>query len=142
MKIYWARSMLQYADIQWEVDTKEAIEKQFPDHEIVNPRKMDVPKGTDMEPFLAEVSQAEIVVVSEYNGTIGKGVCAEVSHAFDLGLEVYACRRHQVFRSRFSFPVVKEMVQIGGNWKDKYAQLVVEGKGRRIGEMSRFRNRP
>ena len=104
-KIYYAHSKQIYGTTR-EAEELEFIERQHQDAIVINPR--DLGELKSYRKYLKIVSKCNLVVVSEYNGFIGKGVLAEIARAFsnDIPVKVIRavaetlcrCQMYQVWR--------------------------------------------
>jgi len=78
-KIYYAHSKLIYGTTR-EIEELDFLEKIYPVATIINPNELGELK--DIRKYLKIVGKCSLVVVSEFNGCIGKGVLAEIARAF------------------------------------------------------------
>lgn len=95
-KVYYAHSMRTYGTIE-EKGELEYIKTQYPEFEIINPAF--IPPGTRpkvMEPYLKAIEGSGFVVISEYNGMIGKGVFTEIMHAWKCEVPVVLLRTNTI----------------------------------------------
>lgn len=119
-KIYFGHSKLIYGTAR-EAEELEFIESQYPDAEIINPALLiDI---TEMKKFLKIVSKCTLVVASEFEGYVGKGVFAEISIAFARAIRVQVLRKSEQGYSQY--PVTGIQVINEHDWKSKYAKLIV-----------------
>jgi hypothetical protein len=118
--IYLAHSMLSYGT---EKEKQEVLflRKRFPNYRILNPAKYTNVK--DMSFYLEKVAQSAMVVASEIDGYISKGVFSEISRALSDNIPVKVIRPidggYKLFRIS-GFDVFDE-----NDWKSKYAQLTI-----------------
>ena len=77
-----------------------------------------------MKAYLNVVAWADLLVVSEYEGYIGRGVHDEIKHALNLGIPVYCIRE-----SKF-IPVKDASIRNLQDYRFGYAVLITnETKG-------------
>ena len=120
-KIYYAHSKQIYGTAR-EGEELGCIKRKYPEAEIINPALLvDI---SDMKKFLKIVKKCSQVVVSEFEGYLGRGVFAEIAMAFAYNIKVSVIRKTG---SQYSlYPVTGIQVINEHDWKIKYAQLIVK----------------
>ncbi len=117
-KIYYAHSKLIYGTNR-EAEELGYIKRKYPEATIINPAGLK--DLTEMKEFLKIVRKCALVVVSELDGYVGKGVFAEISMAFSSDIRVKTLRQKD---NDFSLSEVSGIQIINQHdWKFRYAKL-------------------
>ena len=118
--IYYAHSKLIYGTTR-EAEELDYMERKYPEANILNPGDLGELKG--IKKYLKIVGKCNMVVTSEFDGYVGKGVFAEIAQAFSNNIPVKVIRENGV---DFSLSKVNGIKIINEHdWKSKYAQLIV-----------------
>lgn len=115
MKVYWAHSKKIYNTPE-EAEILAILEKCF--DEVVCPNR-DIGEKGDIKPYLDAIDGCDVVIVSEYQDKIGRGVHDEVNYAINnCDMDVYALRNWE-----FVSVIVAKIVD-PNDWAVNYGQLV------------------
>ena len=118
--IYYAHSKQIYGTTR-EAEELDHMERKYPEVTIINPG--DLGELKDIKKYLKIVGKCNLVVVSEFDGYVGKGVFVEIARAFSNSIPVKVIRESA---SDFSLSKVNGIQIINEHdWKSKYAKLVV-----------------
>lgn len=119
-KIYYAHSKLIYGTSR-EKEELDFLERKYPEATIINPN--DLGELKDIKKYLKIVGKCKLVVVSELDDYVGKGVFAEISRALsnDIRVKVLRNKDNVFFLTNVSgLEIINEH-----DWKSKYARLIV-----------------
>ena len=119
IKIYYGHSLLIYGKAS-EVNEFAFLFTTFPNAEIINPAHLGY---SGMKKYLEVVSNCQMLIASEYDAYIGRGVFLEVCQAFLSGIPVKAIRRVKTKYELFEVTGI-QMLNVN-DWKHKYAKLIV-----------------
>jgi len=132
--LYYAHSRLSYGTRKEKQELR-LIKKRFPEYHIVNPNGitfMSLYEDGIMDECKSIVRQVQIIVASEYNKHIGRGVFEELSEKTKA--KKYLLRNKE-FIENFSVRTVD-----GNDWKIKYGKcegmmkIVCAWCGKKLGE--------
>jgi hypothetical protein len=115
-RIYYAHSMLIYGTLKEKQELK-ILRKKFQNVLCPNQDIGDVQKG--MSAYLKIVEWADLVVVSEYLGFIGKGVYSEIQHAQNNGIPVKCLRGSKLLE------VKDTSIYNASDYRIRYGKLIV-----------------
>ena len=118
-KIYYATSLQTYNTIK-ETNEFAYLYSKFHNAEIINPAHLYF-KG--MKEFLKIVDKCNLVIVSELNDYVGKGVLCEVTRAFSNGTQVRVIRENA--GNFILCDVVGFEIENVSDWRYTYAKLIV-----------------
>lgn len=95
--IYYAHNMLIYGTEQEKKELKE-IKNFFPGEKIYNPNGLKPGKGFEtMIPYRKIVARSAAVVCSRFDGTIGRGIFAELEEAMAQRIPCYLLEEGKIF---------------------------------------------
>jgi hypothetical protein len=89
---------------------------------VVDPNS-DIGEAYIIDPYLDAVSKCKMVVVSEYEKHIGKGVYQEIEHAFDKGIQVWVLKKQT--DGYYIYRVADIKVVDETDWAIRYGRVVV-----------------
>jgi len=112
--IYYSHSMRSYNTDQERLELTQ-IASFFPKRKIINPNGAI----TDMKQAYRLINQAELVVATEYQGHIGKGVYDEICYALSQKKLVHVLRNGRLFRVYSEHQI--EVLDI--DWQRNYARV-------------------
>lgn len=117
-KIYYAHSKQIYGTAR-EAEELDFLERKYPTSTIINPKDLGELKG--IKKYLKIVGKCNLVIVSEFNGFIGKGALAEIARAFSNDIPVKVIR---TVADTMSLSDVSgfEIINVH-DWKIRYALL-------------------
>ena len=122
IKIYYAHSKLIYGTSN-ETEELEFIKEKFPKANIICPHTT-VNELTDFQDYLHVVDCCTLLIASEVEGYIGKGIFCEISRAFGNGTQVSVLRKQN---NQYSLSQVIGIEIINQNaWKNNYGKLIVK----------------
>lgn len=117
--VYYAHSKLIYNSLREKVE-RDFLERTF--KKVICPNR-DMGELGEMDPYLRKVETCDIVVCSEYEKHIGKGVFEEVNLALKLAIEVF-CLRRQKRTCKFIFKTVTNVKIVDEqDWKYYYGKI-------------------
>ena len=91
--IYYAHSMKIYDSSREDKEFK-FIKDHFKDNNVVNPNG-DIPWKGSMKPYFDAVEASDVVVFSEYQGYVGRGVYEEAIKALEHGIPLRCIRKDE-----------------------------------------------
>ena len=112
--IYYSHSLNIYNTSKEQLELTK-VASFFPKRKILNPNGAI----TDMKQAYRLINQAAIVVATEYQGHLGKGVCDEICYALSKKKLVYVLRFGRLFRVYSTHQL--EIVDI--DWQVHYARV-------------------
>ena len=115
-RIYYAHSMQTYGTLKEKQELK-ILRKKFPNVLCPNQDIGDAQNG--MSAYLKIVEWADLVVVSEYEGFIGKGVYAEIQHAHNSGIPVKCLRRRKLLE------VIDTSIYNPSDYRFRYGKVIL-----------------
>jgi len=118
LRIYYAHSMKEYGS-QRELDDLNLIGEHFAPCEVFNPAGKFTPSGWRLWLRAAGMRSFDVVIVREYRGFVGRGVCSELRSGLALG------KRVLVLRDDVFLEVRGLVVYNQHDWEVKYAKVVV-----------------
>ena len=121
-KIYFAHSLQVYNTPKEESELK-IIKKKFPEATVICPNK-DLGELSDFKEYLKIVDNCNMVIASEVDGYVGKGVLCEVARGFSNGMRVKVIREKG--GKLILFDVVGFEIENVSDWRYRYAKLIVE----------------
>lgn len=119
--IYYAHSMKIY-NLNQEIKEIKLINQKFPKYKVINPSRidfLDLKEVYRMNFCLKLVDLSDIIIFSEFNWAIGKGVYMEIFRGIRKEKKVYLLRNNNltIFQpNKVSFKNIKD-------WKVNYAQI-------------------
>lgn len=121
-KIYYAHSKLSYNTSQEAVEIQ-FLRKKFSKAKVICPNN-DLGELKDFNEYLKIVDSCSQVIVSEYDGYIGRGVLCETIQSFINNKPVFVLRKRG---SEFNLLMVTGFELTNQNdWKNRYAKLIVK----------------
>ena len=122
MDVYYSHSMRIY-DTEREKKEIKFLNRKF--GRVCNPNG-DIEWRGDMQPYIEAVKKSDMVVLSEYEGHIGRGVFVEVKTALDEKKPVYVIKNDN---DAFSLHKVDDVNVVDPfDWKVKYGEIKIENK--------------
>jgi len=119
-KIYYAHSKIIYGTAR-EQEEILFLKQKYPAAVIINPAN-NISRKT-MPQFLKLVGDCNLLVVSEFDGFVGKGAFSEITRALSDDKTVYAMRRQG---KKYNLIIVSGVMIIKSHdWKKEYAKLIL-----------------
>ncbi len=118
-KIFYAPSKIIYGTARMD-DEILYLKFAFPAAEIINPEKQ---KDKNAQYFLKQVSDCNQVVLSEYEGFIGKGNFSVLTKALSSDKKVFVLRRRK--NNYNLIPISGVLIVKPNDWKKEYAKLIL-----------------
>lgn len=126
-RVYYGHSMKMY-DTDAERDALRFIRERFPN--LICPNNDIGDSNRGMHVYLKIVAWSDLVIVSEYQSHIGRGVFDEVSLALKLNKSVYCLRK---VKDTHKFYRITDLVVVDENdWSVKYGKVVVQKRSQNI----------
>lgn len=120
-KVYYAHSMKIYGSAR-EVNEFAFLYDKYSNAEVINPAYLNY-KG--MKKYLEYVSKCDILVASELEGYIGKGVFCEIVRAMSDGIKVLVLRKKK--GKEYALETVTGIQVLNQHdWKLKYGQILTK----------------
>ena len=121
MRIFYAHSKQIYETNQEEKE-REFLKREFPKFTIICPNN-DIGELNDFRKYLEIVDRCYMVIASEIDDHVGKGVFSEIARAFSNNAYVGVIREKD---NDFSLSEVIGIQIINDrDWKIKYAKLII-----------------
>lgn len=115
--MYYAHSIRKYY-LPIEADELHRIQEEFPNAIIRNPRDEIPMLDGSMEPFFEEIKRSQVLIFSEYKGSIGRGVYDEVMFAKKHHLKIWFLRNGK-FHDKFDIRLDERK-----DWAIHYAKVI------------------
>ncbi|MCF8227004.1 MAG: hypothetical protein K9J30_14095 [Bacteroidales bacterium] len=117
-KIYYAHSMQLYDSVQ-EMNEHAYLWKLYKGDNLINPKNLEFNKP---KKFFDFVAGCDLVVASEIDGFIGKGVFCEIARALSEDIKVLVLRR--IGKEYSLEPVIGIVIENENDWKVKYGKII------------------
>jgi len=121
VQIYYGHSKKIYDTLR-EHQERDFIIQTYPKASGICPNK-DLGELSDFKKYLKIVDKCNMVIVSELEGYVGKGVLCEIARAFSNGMHVKVIREKG--GKLFLFDVAGFEIENESDWKYRYAKLIV-----------------
>ncbi len=126
-RVYYGHSMKMY-NTNTEREELRFLRERFPN--VICPNNDIGDSSRGMRVYLKIVAWSELVIVSEYQSHIGRGVFDEVSLALKLNKSVYCLRK---VKDTHKFYRITDLVVVDENdWSVKYGKVVVQKRSQNI----------
>lgn len=127
-KVYWAHSKKIYG-CHHEHVLSLIIQRLFRGYTVFNPyvdldlSKIPPYEGSIMSVCYEEISTSNVLVATEYNRRVGKGVHDEIQKAWGVGIPTFVLRNERLY------PITRLEIDDHNDWKVNYARVVALRKG-------------